>query len=434
MKEKRYADKFYTHFDLKKKYLNYERKVKDPCFVASHDFFPFIHFQLKHKKFKLNHQSGKKEVVPKTRNIKYAAHIDRFIYQYYGDLVNCFYNKTAKKYGINRVATAYRNNFTGKNNIHFAKEVFEFIAKQENAYIFLGDFSNFFDNLEHAYLKGRLKDVLGVEKLSDDHYAVFKNVTKYSYIYLTDIVNYKKITMKKLKKTNEQSYFNTQDFQMAKKRYLLKNKDAFGIPQGSSISSVYSNVYMLEFDRVVNTYVTARKGLYRRYCDDFVIVIPGSNKEHVDFIIKETKKIPKLDIQPTKTEQFLYDSKLEKRITGLNTNQHHINYLGFYFDGNIVKIRDKSLFKYYSRAYKKAKVVLRTGDELQKKIILRKLYKLYTYLGDNPRKNKKKDKYGNFLSYARKAHIAFSESSLIESDINKQVKRHWKKLSTILKK
>lgn len=434
MKKKRHVDKFYTHFDLKKKYVNYEHKVKDPRFVISHGFFPFIHFQIKHKKYTLNHKTGKKEIVPKTRNIKYASHIDRLIYQHYGELVNCFYNKAAKKYGVNRVATAYRNNFTGKSNIHFAKEVFEFIAKQEKAYIFLGDFSDFFDNLEHTYLKERLKDVLSVKSLPKDHYAVFKNVTKYSYIRLTDIANYKKITMKKLRESKVERYFNTKDFQIAKKCYLSKNDKEYGIPQGSSISSVYSNVYMLEFDRDVNAYVTARKGLYRRYCDDFIIVIPDNNHDHFDFILKKTKEIPKLDLQPDKTEQYFYDSHSEKRIKALNKRQNHFNYLGFYFDGKMVKIRDKSLFKYYSRAYKKAKVVLRAEDKQKKKIIQRKLFRLYTYIGDNQGKKKGKDKYGNFITYARKAHTVFSESSLLDSSINKQVKRHWRKISNIFKK
>lgn len=389
MKKKRQVDKYYTHFDLKKKLARYEHKVKDPRFVATHGFFPFIHFQIKHKKYTLNHQSGKKVVVPKIRDIKYAAHVDRLIYQHYGDEVNKLYNKAAKKYGINRVATAYRNNFTGKSNIHFAKEVFEFITEQESAYIFIGDFSNFFDNLEHAYLKERLKDVLNVKSLSVDHYAVYKNVTKYSYMRLTDIAKFKKTTMKKLKKTKEQRYFTTQDFQMAKQRYLLKNEETFGIPQGSSISSVYSNVYMLNFDREINGYVTARKGMYRRYCDDFIIVVPGSSEGHYNFILKKTREIPKLDLQPAKTEQFFYDSQSEECIQALNKPQNHINYLGFYFDGKLVKIRDKSLFKYYSRAYKKAKVVLREEDKQKRKIIQRKLYNLYTYLGDNLKKKER---------------------------------------------
>lgn len=215
MKKRRLRDKFYTHFDLKKRYVNYESKVKNPDFITSHGFFPFIHFQMVHNKFKLNIETGIKEIMPKTRDIKYAAHIDRYIYQYYGEKIN-LYSKAARKDGINKVATAYRNNFPGRSNIHFAKEVFEFIAEQENAYIFLGDFSNFFDKLDHSYLRDRLKTVLNVNSLPEDHYAVFKNVTKYTYMLLTDIANYKNITMKKIRDSKQDKFLSTKDLQLAK--------------------------------------------------------------------------------------------------------------------------------------------------------------------------------------------------------------------------
>lgn len=37
------------------------------------------------------------------------------------------------------------------------------------------------------------------------------------------------------------------------------------IPQSSSISVVYVEVYMLDFDKMINYYVTSKKGLYRLY-------------------------------------------------------------------------------------------------------------------------------------------------------------------------
>lgn len=190
---------------------------------------------------------------------------------------------------------------------------------------------------------------------------------------------------------------------------------------------------MMEFDKVINAYVTARKGLYRRYCDDFIIVIAGEDNSYSDFIFQQTKAIPNLDLQPEKTEQFLFNRQNEKRLVSIDKKKHHINYLGFYFDGKMVKIRDKSLFKYYSRAYKKANSVKWTVDKKRQKEILRRLFDLYTYIGDKEYDSKGR-KYGNFLTYARKAHKEFTDSQLIESEINKQVRRHWKKISDIVKK
>ena len=48
-----------------------------------------------------------------------------------------------KSKGIGRVSTAYRNCSPGKCNIDFAKEVFEYIAKCESAYIFVVILVNF---------------------------------------------------------------------------------------------------------------------------------------------------------------------------------------------------------------------------------------------------------------------------------------------------
>lgn len=52
----------------------------------------------------------------------------------------------------------------------------------------IGDFTHFFDMLQHNYLKERLCDVLGVDRLEDDYYSVFKNITKYSLWELTDLL------------------------------------------------------------------------------------------------------------------------------------------------------------------------------------------------------------------------------------------------------
>ena len=60
-------------------------------------------------------------------------------------------------------------------------------------------------------------------------------------------------------------------------------------------------------------------------------------------------QIPNLDLNADKTEHFFYNNGTVEKIMGESSL---INYLGFTFDGNAVRIRDKSLFKYYCRAYR----------------------------------------------------------------------------------
>lgn len=431
----RFKDKYYTHFDIKKKAIKYINKIKEPSWVARHAFYPFIHYKIVFNKYVFNSETQTKEKKNKERDIYYSAHIDRFIYQYYAELINMRYNQTAKQLGINNVATAYRNNKKGKCNIHFAKEALEFICKCEQAWIFIGDFSGFFDNLDASYLKSKLQQVLRVDKLPEDQYAVFKSITRYTYVERDDI------SLVKGKKLNEMrrdsKYFETAEFQEFKKKYLKKHDKTYGIPQGSSISSVYANVYMLDFDKMINNYVTSKKGMYRRYCDDIIIIIPANdadieNKVYevcLEYLENIRNSIPRLFLNLDKTEQYYYNQSKEKRLVDLKGKKDILNYLGFSFDGKYVRLREKSLFKYYSRAYRKVKTAKKFKGKKEEFAVKKGLYRLYTHLGDK----RHKGEYGNFITYARRAEEIFSGSPYFESKIYSQVKRHWNKIQKRLK-
>lgn len=443
MKRKIFKEKWYPHFDIKKHFEKYEKWIKNADWVAKHGFYPFIHYVMDLDKYKKD-ENGVRNLVPKKRDIFYASHIDRYIYQYYAKCLNDRYNLYAKNAGINTAVIAYRDIIKGKCNIDFAKEVFEFIAKHGCAYVFVGDFSSFFDNLDHAYLKNKLKNVYGTESLGAAEYAVFKSVTRYSYIELSDINDRMEELGKgdNVDKKKVEKYFSTEEFHHFKGAALKRNCESFGIPQGSPISAVYANVYMVDFDKMLNDYVTLRKGLYRRYCDDIAIVIPMSAAEFsieafydiVNKVDDIRSRIPRLGLNLDKTGKFVY---MQGSFESLASDRHVMSYLGFDFDGKCVSIRDKSLFKYYRRAYKKAKGVkflkkMSFVDENYEKAYnagRKALYKAYTHLGVS----KNPYKYGNFLSYAYKAHRIFSSSNLLESNIRRQIRRHWQKIEQRLK-
>ena len=431
MKREVYKDKYYTHFDEKKHHRDYEKRVENIAWVSKHGFYPFIHFSMKFNKY-TNDQEGNKYIKPKERDIYYAAHIDRYIYEYYGNRLNNKYNAYLKKNGINRVSTAYRNCTPGKCNIDFAKEVFEFIVSCETAYVFVGDFSKFFDNLEHKYLKEKIKSVTGSSSLDVADYAIYKNLTHFSYIEADDIEEEKGQLRRDMREMDK--YFNTQEFQEIKKKHLKINSKNYQIPQGSSISAVYANVYMVDFDKKINDFVTSHKGMYRRYCDDIIMIIPmtkedilnGDDKNVAEFVYTVRDEIPNLDLNKDKTEHFFYDNGKVEKISG---ESNLINYLGCTFDGTHVRIRDKSLFKYYCRAYRKIKRVKEAKDEKAFNAGRKAIYQSYTHLGvgKNPRE------HGNFLTYAYKADKIFSQSNVLNCEIRNQVKRHWQKIENKLK-
>ena len=428
----KYREKGYTHLDRKKKFNHYEKLIKDPKWVKTHGFYPFIYFEIEFKKFVLNTQTRRKEVKPKVRPIMYAAHVDGYIYTYYSKLVNTLYNEKIQQLNLDSVVTAYRTNKPGKNNIHFAFEVFEFIGQSQNAFIYLGDFSSFFDNLDHQYLKQRLKDVLNCEMLDEGHYSVFKNTTKYSFVKMSDIEKYKGKTKKQMKR--DLVYFNTKDLKFFKACSLKKNKNNYGVPQGSPMSAVYSNVYMVEFDKVMNQYVTNLHGMYRRYSDDFIIILPMKkeeieNSKQVEYI-KEIErmvcKVPGLKLNSDKSEYYYFNSSGENKLINLRDTKNKLDYLGFTFDGHSVRIREKSLFKYYTRAYSKAKTVKRNNGNSDQWRIKKKLYRIYTHLGRDYGR-------GNFITYSERAISVFEKSDYFTCEIKQQVKKHWHKINKLIK-
>lgn len=387
-----------------------------------------MHFEIKFQKYSRKEKRPKEKV----RKIFYASHIDSFIYKYYGDELNNYYNSIAHEMSINEVSTAYRNNLSGKSNIDFAKEVIDFIKVQKNAYIFVADFTNFFDTLDHKYLKEKIRYVLKKDTLPDDYYNVFKNITKFSY-FIKDTIEAElktKYTESEIK--DSYKYFTEEEFRAFKHKNIYKNSKSYGIPQGAGISSVCSNIYLLDFDEKIQKYTNEQNGLYRRYCDDLIIVIPieGDIKDynykiHQKFVEDVRRQIPNLEIQPEKTGNYFYSND---KITDLEFESTELDYLGFSFNGEEVRIREKSLFKYYTRTYRKIRIANRKSKEFSRKSYRRELYKNYSHLGKN------KKGHGNFLSYVERAQKIFDEDSKTVNLMEKQVKNHWKNIQSRLEK
>lgn len=421
-KRKVYKNKGYTHFDTRKpEYWKYINNIKNPKWIERHAFYPFIHYQEERNKF-----NGEKIIPKSPRDIRYSSHIDRYIYEYYNDILSKKYNKYAKQLGINQAAIAYRTNLN-KSNIYFSSDVFKFLNKQENAFIIVSDFTNFFDSLNHQYLKERLKEILKVDTLPSDYYKVFRSITKYSYIEYNDILNELGLKHKELTKLHKERLFDIEQFRKFKKGKVHVNKELYGMIQGSAISSVMSNIYMIKFDKLVNDLVTSNNGIYRRYSDDIIIIIPNiaKAKELYNKIMSIKDKIPNLVMSPEKTSCFI---KRKDSITSIDIVKNKvlkentiINYLGFSYDGKFVKIREKTVAKYYRKMYARIKTINKWTVKTGRNIGRKKLYKQYSYLGMKTKNVKK----GNFLTYADRAQKEYGELG----KINDQVKNSWNKMS-----
>lgn len=431
----KYKTKKYLHFDTALHINHFKKYLLDEDKIKSHSFLPFINFEIKFKKYvtinkdktlPIKEQKTKKE---KTRLICYASHRDAYIYKYYGDVLNNYYSDFAQKNQIDDSVLAYRNNKPGKNNVDFSKEVFEYIQSNDNAVIISIDFTKFFDTINHNELKNNLKLVLGVDELPADWYKVFKSITQYSYVKKEKIdeylfLNYGVKELKRQLKTKKlKQIMSAKDFREFKKDNLLKNKKPYGIPQGSGMSAVCSNVHLVEFDSEISKWAKKNNALYRRYCDDLILVIPVNDlkveqmnllKDEIFKIIHSFKYLG-IKVQEEKTEIRIYN---KNKILDFNFKPSSLDYLGFVYTGDSIQIREKSLFKYYTRAYRKADTCKRVFYRTGKKYKRNELYQIYTHLGHKYKKR------GNFITYSNRAHLKM-KSLNCKSIIKKQTKRHW---------
>lgn len=431
-KERNSEPRKYAHFDSKVSINDVWHYITKPENVVKHGFYPFIQYDLVFNKYSKN-----KGVVNKKRKLSYAAHIDRYIFGYYGYMLNEKYNERVRRDAITDSAIAYRTDL-GLNNIHFAKRAFDFIRLHGECHIIVGDFTNFFDQLSHSYLKKQLCSLLGTTSLPEDYYAVFKNITKYSTWNLECILKLNGLNNDRsgLRKLNKKQKVLTPDQYKLHKKECIKSESKqskIGIPQGSPISAVLSNIYMLDFDKRVVEYVNSLSGLYMRYSDDFIIVLPIDKdipfNRHFDWLHNLIGDIDCLELQYEKTQMFKFEKEKLVHINAVGSvfdeaSTGSLNYLGFTFDGKIVTIRDKTVSKYYYRMYRKAKNVIKGSKHTKDgRLIGRKdLYLIYSEKGSNVGN-------GNFLTYVQRAEEIFGE----KESIKRSTKRHMSKIKKAIK-
>lgn len=398
-----FTRKNYMHFDNDPGLSFAKKYIKDPQNISKHAFFPFILDEKKYIKF--TKVKGKDN---KTRPIMFSSHIDRYIYQWYNRKLNIIYNKYAEEKGIKKCSVAYRYNFR-KNNIDIAKEVLCKISNMNKAYIIVGDFKSFFDKLNHIYLKNMLCKMMNVGRLPEDIYAVYKNITKFSYFDINYICQFLNINKSEFYRSKEVIDRNILKFN--KQKNLKVNRKPYGIPQGSAISSVLSNIYMIDCDKLINNYVTSKSGIYRRYSDDFIIAIPDIESEELKEILQYINNVFKSNGNPepenNKTKVFKYENRNLENVTSYynslasNTGKT-IQYLGFNFDGKNIKICDRTKSKFIHKMGQKIKTIAICKGVTKKgnKISEKELRRLYS------RDGKDKGK-GNFITYSERCDKVF---------------------------
>jgi RNA-directed DNA polymerase len=412
----------YRHFDWKVSPSTSYKRVSDPSEVIQHSFYPFIHFKKSTPRYK-KQQDGTRKIGSKDRDLYYGSHADASIHSWYATLLGIKYEELLKNVPLTNCVTAYRA--LGKKNFHFAKEIFDEIKKRGNCIVIALDIECFFDSLYHSLLYQIWASVLGVEELPADHLKIFKSVTRYTYLEKEDLL--KVLKEQGIKNTNR--LCTPQEF-----RKLLKTKkivlypkktgkmiERIGIPQGTPISAILSNMYMMPFDQEVFAITKEHNGFYRRYSDDIAIICPIGKFQIVKASVIQILKSISLSIQKEKTEVLVFtkDNSIGRiTCTNLQGEAKRLQYLGFEFDGQTILIRSSTISRYY-RGMKYAIKNAITNSKLKGWLLFRKkLIRNFTHIGNF-----------NFYSYALEA-----SEVLASPEIKKQLSRHMTILNNTIKK
>lgn len=484
--------------DVSKERFEVLGKVQSKEFVAKHAFFPLLHTNIKVRRFKTTGEGNKRahsingDSNAKLRPLHYATHIDSMIFGYYAEKLQKLYLKELERTPhLSACVTAYRRikhsetKDSYKSTIHFAHEVFEEIKQRaterpsDRCCVLKFDIEKFFSSMDHGLLKRAWANLLNVNRLPDDHYNVFKATTNFSYILRDDLrlnkydsgrrSGFDEKNLAEIRKENISAFFrNAKDFRdevksghfkIYKNQFKNSAKKMVGIPQGLPISATLANLYLLEFDRaVLSEVVGKRKGYYRRYSDDIIIICEWDESEDVvRFIDKILRNDSKVNISLEKTERYLFshiskDDGSTNIVSFLSRGKEMLEgrpltYLGFDFYGHKTLIKSANLSKFYRRMIvavksrtRRAALAVNKNPAAPIALFRRRLYRLYTSINLDKtitKRNHKKlgpnrfgysvfhverneDKFpSNYFTYGRRAKEIMNEPMII-----KQVRRH----------
>lgn len=402
-----YVRKYFPHFDLPLDFDVALARVTDPSWISAHPFWPFIGFEDRKRRFRTI--DGQKIADTKSRPIKYCAHQDGYIFSFYAYQLQIAYEQYISDRSFNESVIGYRRGVG--NNVEMACAAFGDISKRRKSAVICLDISSFFDNIDHVLLRSNLLRVLGVSRLSNDWFAVFRAMSRYSWVDASELCE----RLQYDEKSPPRPLCSAVEFRTkvrgdrgAFPSLLRTNAEVHGIPQGSPISAVFSNVFMIGFDEIVHDYVARIGGSYRRYSDDIIVICaPSRAKRVLNFIRKEINNLGSaIKISDEKTETSVFERRGK-----LLACDRPITYLGFTFDGRRVALRGRTLSRYYRRMSYATRHTARKAEQDEAGLVYkRKLYRDLSHLGAD-----------NFYSYAKRAAKTMSDPTP-----KKQLRRHFR--------
>lgn len=413
-----YLRRPYAHFDRPLPFDAAKAYVTDAARVQQHAFYPLIDFEIVQRRYKV--RSKKAEISAKRRPIGVPSHVDGYIFGYYAKILGERYEAYLSKNNLSDCVLAYRRGLG--SNIDFANAAFNEIRRRGSCVAMAFDLEKFFETIGHDTLKANWAHLLCTERLSPDHFAVFKAVAHHASVNLEACRARLGISSKERlpRPICTPSVFRTviRGSKTDLPNLVKTNSNTYGIPQGSQISALLSNVYMMDFDLEMKTLADEVGGYYRRYSDDILWVCGSMATEQVIARLKQV--LANLGGRTALNDDKTEVSTFHTTSLGIIECDRAIQYLGFVFDGARVRIRPQTLSRFWRRVIYAARATTRAARRSPFKPSLpykRKLFRRFSHLG-----------HRNLVSYAQR-----SEGLMKTGAIRKQLSRHMPRLLQALR-
>ena len=322
----------------------------------------------------------------------YASHRDACILSKFAFDLTRKLDDFYEREGLANNVIGYRR--LGKSNYDFSADAYRFAQAHSPCVVLCFDITGFFDHLDHRLLKERLKWLLGVAELSRDWFAVFRHVTRFYSVTRVALAAHPEFGLR-LKSKKPEPLATIAEIKAAGLE-ITPNRNAFGIPQGTPISSAFSNLYMVDVDRDMAALCNARGALYQRYSDDILVICGVEQEEGIRDTLLAAVASHKLEIKDEKTERVVFDA----------ANPAVFQYLGFNVTPRGATIRPSSLARHWRKFKYSIAKTRKIGEEAiaegrSDKVFTKRLRRRFYPVGVR-----------NFSAYARRAARAFGSKKI----------------------
>jgi len=378
----------YLHFDLPLSEAQRSNISFSTSDILSHSFWPLLAYESIDRRAKKD-ENGDIFFEEKSRPIKFAAHLDAALFEWYTQILGQEYQSFLATEPFAGAVLAYRAGVG--DNIAHAKGLFDEIRRRGDCTAVAVDVSGFFDHIRHDVLLKNLRQVVGVSRLPEHHFKIFERMTRFSWVE-SDALK-ARLGDRYGKKGRICTAKQFRELVRAKGASLvIPNPHQYGIPQGTPLSGLFANISMLNVDAEIYRRMNKLRGSYRRYSDDIAIVVPGAvHPADVVAQLEEVLAEVGLTLSAHKTEKSSFSMTGAQQIA-----TKPFQYLGFTFDGERKLIRQSSLNRYYSKMHSGIRAKVRAAKNKgipREEIYMRELYRRYTHFG----------KARNFPRYAYRA-------------------------------